>query len=305
MACHIAAAAGGRGARRYQPDMSPAERGLIGNGIWMCYTHGKLIDTDETRFTIPMLQKWRAIAEERARFLQVHGSMLGQRAPDFSGIGFPIGTFQVCEASTENIVIGEALRYSCVPEVWGVELAERVRDFAIELARNAFQHGSASTFDLEISPASIRLTDNGAAFDIWCLANNGEISGGRLAFAAMLESLSQRLIISGRRLRDANEIVISRVMDSYELEDLTPCVARIDWKDLKEKNYEIVVDSACQMVYIVLPRYWTISDSIRFTQKIRKESHDPRRYVFVLEQASTKAVEVLRDNFPESRIISL
>jgi hypothetical protein len=305
MGCHIAAAAGGPGARRYRPDMSAAERRSISNGIWMCYTHGKLIDTDETRFSVAMLQKWRAIAEERARFLQTHGTMLGEGAPDYSGIGFPAGTFQVTTPSTENIIIGEALRYSCVPEVWGFDLAERVRDFAIEVARNAFQHGQASTFDLEISPSTIRLLDNGAVFDIWSLSAKGEISGGRLAFAAMLDALSQRLIISGRRLRAANEIVISRITDSYELEDLTPCVARIDWKDLKEKTYEIVVDSACQIVYVVLPMYWTISDSVRLAQKIRRESHDPRRYVFVLEQASTTAVDVLRENFPESRIITL
>lgn len=44
MACHISAASAGPGARRYRPDMSPEDRRSISNGIWMCYTHGKLID---------------------------------------------------------------------------------------------------------------------------------------------------------------------------------------------------------------------------------------------------------------------
>ena len=47
MACHIAAAAGGPGARRYVKEMSADERASVENGIWMCYTHGKVIDTDE------------------------------------------------------------------------------------------------------------------------------------------------------------------------------------------------------------------------------------------------------------------
>jgi hypothetical protein len=305
MACHIAAAAGGPGARRYKPDMSPAERASISNGIWMCYTHGKLIDTDETRFSVPMLQKWRAIAEERARLLQIHGALLGGKLPDYSGIGLPDGTFHVEQQSTENVIIGDALRHSCVPELWGVDVAERVRDFAIEVARNAFQHGQASKFTLEISPATIRLTDDGAFFDIWSLSSSDAVSGGRLAFAAVLEAGSQRVIVSGRRVQNENEIAISRIADSNELEDLTPCVSRIDWKDLKAKTYEIVVDPSCQIVYVVLPLYWTISDSVRFAQKVRRESHDSRRYVFVLEHSSSKAIEVLRAHFPESRIISL
>lgn len=73
MACHIAAAASGPGARRYDAKMSKEERTAIENGVWMCYTHGKLIDTDERRFTIPMLKKWREFAEFRAKFRQQFG----------------------------------------------------------------------------------------------------------------------------------------------------------------------------------------------------------------------------------------
>jgi hypothetical protein len=69
MACHIAAASGGPGAKRFIAAMTSEERSSISNGIWMCYTHGKLIDTDETRYTIEMLRCWKQIAERRARAL--------------------------------------------------------------------------------------------------------------------------------------------------------------------------------------------------------------------------------------------
>src|SRR4051812_46714820 len=69
MACHIVAAAGGPQARRVVPTLTPGERASADNGIWMCYTHGRLVDTDETRFSIEMLRQWRAIAELKARHL--------------------------------------------------------------------------------------------------------------------------------------------------------------------------------------------------------------------------------------------
>ncbi len=65
-ACHIRAAASGPGARRYDPSMSSAERSSIDNGIWMCRTHAKLIDSDEATYTIEELHRWKDEAESRA-----------------------------------------------------------------------------------------------------------------------------------------------------------------------------------------------------------------------------------------------
>ncbi len=65
-ACHIRAAASGRGARRHDPSMTSAERSSIDNGIWMCRTHAKLIDSDEATYTIEELHRWKQEAESRA-----------------------------------------------------------------------------------------------------------------------------------------------------------------------------------------------------------------------------------------------
>ncbi|WP_152977832.1 hypothetical protein [Bradyrhizobium pachyrhizi] len=46
MACHIYAAADGPAARRTGRSKSIDELRSIENGIWMCYRHGKLIDTE-------------------------------------------------------------------------------------------------------------------------------------------------------------------------------------------------------------------------------------------------------------------
>ncbi|MFA8087434.1 hypothetical protein ACLH2F_01470 [Klebsiella grimontii] len=57
IAAHICAAAPGAGARRYDPNMSPAERSHIDNGIWLCVSCSVLIDRDEQRFTVEALHQ--------------------------------------------------------------------------------------------------------------------------------------------------------------------------------------------------------------------------------------------------------
>lgn len=64
VAAHIAAAA--KGGPRYDECMTPVERSSLSNGIWLCQSCAKLIDTDESRYTIDFLNKWKSIAEELA-----------------------------------------------------------------------------------------------------------------------------------------------------------------------------------------------------------------------------------------------
>lgn len=66
-ACHIAAAASGPGARRYDDGMTSEQRRSIENGIWMCRTHAKLIDSDENSFTPDLLHNWKVLAEQNAK----------------------------------------------------------------------------------------------------------------------------------------------------------------------------------------------------------------------------------------------
>ncbi|MBP5953982.1 hypothetical protein [Pseudomonas sp. P42] len=66
VAAHITAAAPGAGARRYNADMTADERSAAANGIWLCQSCSKLIDTDEARFPIELLKQWKFVAEKRA-----------------------------------------------------------------------------------------------------------------------------------------------------------------------------------------------------------------------------------------------
>lgn len=69
VAAHISAAASG--GPRFDPQLTPDQRAAPTNGIWLCQSCAKLIDSDETRFIPTLLLHWKALAESRAQsFLQ-------------------------------------------------------------------------------------------------------------------------------------------------------------------------------------------------------------------------------------------
>lgn len=65
-AAHIAAAAPGPGAARYDPSMTSAERKDIDNGIWLCQNCATMIDRDPARYKVALLKDWKRQAEETA-----------------------------------------------------------------------------------------------------------------------------------------------------------------------------------------------------------------------------------------------
>lgn len=65
VAAHITAAS--VGGPRYDASLTKEQRRDQLNGIWMCQDHGKLVDSDEEHFTVPMLREWKTSAE-RASF---------------------------------------------------------------------------------------------------------------------------------------------------------------------------------------------------------------------------------------------
>lgn len=71
IAAHICAAA--PGGPRYDPSMTPEERSDISNAIWMCPTHGSLIDKEQNGYTVDQLRTWKISAESRARHEMENG----------------------------------------------------------------------------------------------------------------------------------------------------------------------------------------------------------------------------------------
>lgn len=63
-AAHITAAS--PDGPRYDPTLTSEQRKHHSNGIWLCGTHAKLVDSDEEHFTVEELLSWKRIAEQRS-----------------------------------------------------------------------------------------------------------------------------------------------------------------------------------------------------------------------------------------------
>ena len=66
VACHITAAS--KGGPRYDESMTSQERKSFENGIWLCQSCSKLIDSDVKRYTVDKLKKWKELSEQMAIF---------------------------------------------------------------------------------------------------------------------------------------------------------------------------------------------------------------------------------------------
>ena len=64
VAAHITAAA--KGGPRYDNNMTSQERKAYENGIWLCQSCSKLIDSDVQRYSTDKLKKWKEISEQMA-----------------------------------------------------------------------------------------------------------------------------------------------------------------------------------------------------------------------------------------------
>lgn len=64
VAAHITAAA--RGGPRYEPALTPEQRGSISNGIWLCQNCSRLVDADAGRYPVALLREWKMRAEDFA-----------------------------------------------------------------------------------------------------------------------------------------------------------------------------------------------------------------------------------------------
>ena len=300
MACHIAAAASGPGARRFVPTMTKAERTDYHNGIWMCRTHGDLIDRDEVRFTIPLLKQWRVLAEKRAEIAQALGR--------FDPARFDLFRHEV-EIARENLnetTIGEAFIDAGVPLFWRTAVAGAVRDYVFEIAQNALTHGGASAVRLLITPKTIQMFDDGAAFDPRTLPNLPKHRGGGMAVRALRGTLGDRLIISAHPRDGQNHYTVQYLRLQSDIVSETPC--HLDFEnDMSRRGvveqHHLEKVAHCETIYILLPDFMSYSKAVDYGSNLA-ESFAGRQVLFVGQEVS-QGVRDLLNLVPGSRFVSL
>lgn len=305
MACHISAASLGMNARRYNPKMTKKERKSISNGIWMCYKHGKLVDTDETRFTVEILKTWKELAENIAKYMLDMGCGYNKALKKFRFTPLACNLLNIDGNGNENQVIGDAIQDSCIHIVWGVKFANSLRDFVIEYTRNAFAHGQAKNVNLEIKKNCLILNDNGKPYNPRDLLKFDFESGGTIAIKYLFSQFNQNLIFTYERIQNNNILTIAYIDEAKNIFAITPCSIDMKLPDIKSGRFSINIRESCNEVFIVLPKYFTLSDisiMIRYNPTLQAEK---RQLIFIVEKLSDKVSIDIAKSFPNSQIVKI
>ncbi|SMP36408.1 hypothetical protein [Shimia sagamensis] len=302
MACHIFAAANGPAARRAKPEASAAKLGSIDNGIWMCYRHGKLIDTDECAYTPELLTDWRRLAERRAALRHE----LGREPLSVDLSVEPMPTAEIELSSPEFVgQISETLEAGAVAIIWGDQNAMAVRDLIIELARNALTHGSAQKVKLAVKAHTIELSDDGSPFSLSALKEVGVPRGGALALQQALQ-LSPQVEVSYRRNNEQNIVDIGHIGAIDEMLSLNPCstVLGVGMERVTEAMNFIEVRKECGTVFL-RPHLGILSysDLYNISNGIKARNLKDRDIVLVIEPHSKGVRKFIESEMPEVRII--
>jgi hypothetical protein len=306
MACHISAASPGKSARRYLASMLSDERKSIDNGIWMCYTHGKIIDADESRFSIDLLKRWKEIAEkiaqlmveknieyaEAIKFLEFN-NLISEKINIGTGIG------------NENQIIGDAILDCGVRIVWGRDISNAIRDFLIEHARNAFIHGKATEIQLEIKSNRIILIDNGEEFNPKSLYTSDNTSGGTISIKELINRFDSNLVISSERKDSKNITVISKLNNQDEILEITPCSYKLTYSDFRKGSTDLEIKETCNEIFIVLPTYISPSDVYLMNRKLLNLESETRPVTFITKELTDWVVQMIKDNHPNCQVIEI
>lgn len=309
MACHIYAAADGPPARRRNPELSFDELRSVENGIWMCYTDGKLIDADECTYTPEMLRHWRRIAENKARIRQQFGSSVRLSPQQSEGMQLLNLESKLSPLANFNEEVERLYFASCVSDIWGEDAANSIREFTVELARNAFEHGRARKFVILIEGRRITLRDDGTAFSLFDLRDHPQKRGGAAAVTQIVEHFANELICSYVRESDQNVTILARITEANEICTLTPCSVEFTIAS-RVRQYEDVfsfcdVHRECGTVYLVPKHTITHSDIMMIADKLHSRLSDDQAIVLVCGSISQGLADYAKKVAPNLRLMRL
>jgi hypothetical protein len=305
VAAHISAASGGKGARRYVATLTSQERKSIDNGIWMCSDHGRLVDTDETRYSIEMLRTWRKLAEERARLRQALSGHPTVGDLSLREIGLAQDKIAMDALPGAGEAIGWAVHDSCMSEVWGRDIAYAVRDFLIEHVRNSFEHGKATRATLEIEPHRIMVSDDGTPFGIQSLLAQGLGSGGSMAARVLAERFGSRVLLSQNTVAGRNCLYVAFIGSRRDISKATPCSVELLLDDIRQRRYNLDGLEGCERIYVLLPPFTTFSDGARIQQNLENDLPRGKAFVLVVSDVSSAVQEHIRSVLPKVEILDI
>ncbi len=298
-AAHIAAASAGRGARRYDPNMTPNQRSSIDNGIWCCNTHAKLIDTDEATYSVQMLQQWKVLAERRAQLWQAYGNDIDAHLSDLVAVGLAPDKVAIQDDPEISEKVGSAVQFSWLVDICGKDVAHVLRDFLIEHCRNAFSHGGATKVNIDFHLNSIEIIDDGAEFHVAQL-HSGQSRGGGKALSVLRQIKALGHVSSHRNGNGTNAVHIPFVLGPLGLPDVNPCAIALSREAVRGNSLDVARFVSCDRVYVVAPNFVCYSDGPMFKKALWEMVNEHPNVVLILPEASEQVVAHFRELFPST-----
>ena len=302
-AAHISSASGGKGSRRYDANLTREQRTSIENGIWCCRDHGTLIDADEVTYSTEMLCGWRAIAERKAQLRQAHGDIQFTGHRDLVDVGLAAEKLSLSQGFS-NSSVGTVVLFCCVSEIWGKPVADAVRDFLIEYARNAFEHASATTVSVEFAAKGIVVRDDGQHFDVHTLAQPTFGRGGGMAYRALLSTLRISAISTCRSNSSENVLHLPLVGNANDLVVHNPCALAITHEQLRLNTVDFSSIVDCDRAYVVAPDFMTYSDGPWCERMLEAAMKFHSNVTLVIPHASAPVLDHYRKRFPNTEVLS-
>lgn len=305
MACHIYAASS-KNAKRIKPEDLDIDLSDISNGIWMCYTHGKLIDTDEDRYTPKMLKEWKETNESIATLRQ---SMSISYEEACKKINFTdsINTEVILPFGSDlNMYVGDALEHSYLSVIWGDEKTGIFRDFIIEHVLNAQSHGKATEVKLNITQNVIEIIDNGIPFNVRDLLNKPN-KGGAGILQHIMDNYGTDVFLSSYFLNDVNILKLALPNKVEEVTSGNGCCVSLSMDSiLSGENSTYSIHEYCNEVFVVLPTYFGPSNCYSLLELNTASLGDEKRQiVFVANKISDYVINKLLSMFKNCQILIL
>ncbi|WP_412558020.1 hypothetical protein [Thalassospira sp. MIT1370] len=311
MACHIYSAGNSLPARRKGNLLSKEFLSSPENGIWMCYFHGKQIDTDEKRYSVETLKEWKKKSELSAKLRHERGENSDISRALYEA--HPIIPLQLTHTQDEQETLVETiedfLTQCSIDDLWGKELRNSTQELIFEISTNAFKHGCAKIIYLRSTKTGIVLSTDGEHFSLEQLIASEKGRGGSLCLSSFKKQHYDHVFLNYNIENELNTYTISAPLSaSNMLESNHKC--SITLNDLSDARHAKIKEFSktsidCENIYIDAGIMLHTSNLYLLCQLISESEQLSSKKIIILTKRFSKGLEESVYEIPEFQKLNI